>query len=311
MTEVIVVCPANCATGGTEALHAFTYGINRYAGIDAKICYWMIKHDPPCPEEFRGYNCEYITEIPEGFEGVLVFPEIWANKALEYPTCSRAVYWLGIDAYAGWTQRKERGAFLEDSSIIHIAQSEYARDFLQKLGVPSIKCTDTLNEDFYEDYEEEARGDEVLYNPAKATPFLYNLIEQCRGIRFRPIQGMSRAEVIDVMRHSKLYIDFGEFPGRERIPREAVLCGCCIITSRIGSADYFGDFPHFYKYDSKEPHIWAIERKIRYVLDHYEECRKDFEGFLDKLWFEKDRVKCQQLEVVRAFIEVQHHNTCT
>ena len=32
--------------------------------------------------------------------------------------------------------------------------------------------------------------------------------------------------------HPKLYIDFGGFPGKDRLPREAVMHDCCIITGK-------------------------------------------------------------------------------
>ena len=282
--NILVVCPANCTTGGPEALHEFASELNKVKDVNARIWYWDIKHDPPMPEEYRSYGCEYVTEMPHDYHGAIVVPEIWANRILDYPNCARAIYWLGLDAYAGWTPEEQRGEFLRDDSIMHIAQSEYALDYLKKLKVSHVvKVTDALNADFYEEYEEEERSDVVLYNPTKATPFQHRLMEKCTGIQFKPIQGMTRAEVIDAMRHAKLYLDFGEFPGRERMPREAVLCGCCIITSKIGSADYFDDFSHYYKFDSKDSHIWMIINKIRYVLDHYKECRRDFETFQKSL----------------------------
>ena len=300
MSEVLVVCPANCATGGPECLHAFTSELNK-AGAKARLWYWDIQSYPPMPDEYKAYNCEYVTELPQDFDGIVVLPEIWANKALDFPKA--AIYWLGLDAYAGW-HPANRGAFLANENIIHIAQSEYAYDLLRKLKVNKLyKCTDVLNQDFYEAFTEEERSDVIIYNPAKETPFMRQLMrESCE--EFRPIRGMTRAEVIDTMRHSKLYLDFGEFPGRERIPREAALCGCCLITSKIGSAAYNEDFMHNYKFDSKEGHIWAIVNRIHYVLDHFDECQKEFAPFRADLIKDKQRVKQQVKELAKVFNEV-------
>ena len=196
---------------------------------------------------------------------------------------------------------------MQDDSIIHIAQSEYAADVLRQLGVKHlVKCTDIVNAEFYEQYEETTRSDTVLYNPAKATPLMRELMDKCDGITFRPITGMTRQEVIDAMRHSKLYIDFGEFPGRERMPREAVLCGCCIITSKAGSAAYGIDFLHEYKFDGKPELIWAIKNRIHFVLNHYDDCRNDFDAFRALLSLDANSVKEQVKEVVN---EIQHHRT--
>ena len=308
MIEILHVCPGDCATGGPECIHAFVSELNKIKGVHAKIWYWDVKSDHPMPEEYKTYNCEYVTEMPQGYDGVLIVPEIWANRIMDYPDCIKAIYWLGVDAYAGWTPASDRGEFLKDESIIHIVQSQYAMDFLKKLGVKHmIKCVDVINADFYEDYEAKERSDVVLYNPAKATPFMGRIMEECSGITFKPITGMTRQQVIETMHGSKLYVDFGEFPGRERMPREAVMCGCCIITSKIGSAAFEEDFTHEYKYDSKEGHIWAIVHKIKHVLANYDECRKDFDLFRYFLMADRDLMKEQCREVIN---EVQYNHPC-
>lgn len=306
--DVLVVCPANCATGGPEALHAFVYELNQLDWIRARLWYWNISSYPPQPAEYSAYMCEYVTELPPGYDGVIVYPEIWANHALDHKQCTNAVYWLGIDAYASWNPH-DSGAFLADDRIIHIAQSEYAYDLLKRLRVKRIyKCIDIVNADFYQQYEEIQRDDVILYNPAKATPFMRRLMDACGGIEFKAIKGMTRAEVIEAMHHAKLYVDFGEFPGRERIPREAVLCGCCLITSKIGSAAYDADFKHNYKFESKDSHVWAIVNAIYYVLDHYDECRKEFDAFRKDLTADIARIPEQVKEVADAF---QHYHSCT
>jgi len=308
--QVLVVCPAKFATGGTEALHYFTNQLNQIDGVDAYMWYWGDTSGDPCADAFKGYGCKYVKELPDDFDGVIVFPEIWANETLRHTGCTRAIWWLGIDAYANWTAPGECGAFLDDDSIIHLAQSEYALDFLRKVGCKQIfKLDDIVNPDYYADYQEETRNNVVLYNPAKATQFMAKIIAACPGVEFKPITNMTRAQVIDTMRHSKLYIDFGEFPGRERMPREAALCGCCLITSKIGAAAYLKDFAHDYKYDMKDGHVWAIVRKIRYVLDNYDECKKDFDTFRDSLREDIQRIPKQVKQITGVFNEVQHNHS--
>ena len=307
--EVLEACPANAATGGVEAIHQFISILNKQPGIHARVWYWDAFGGDPCPDEYKKYGCEYVTRLPEEYD-VLIFPEIWAACVGDYPRGIRCIHWLGIDAYPIRTPREKLGSFLDDESIVHIAQSEYAKDFLTKLGVKRIyKCTDTLNEDFYEEYEEEERSDTVLYNPVKATDFQRRLMAECSDITFKPIQGMTRADVIYALRHAKLYLDFGEFPGRERIPREAGLCGCCLVTSKIGSAAYDGDFAHGYKFESKDGHIWAIKKTIHDILDYYEEYAEDFARFRKQLYDDRENVPEQVKEIGRALYEIFDHNS--
>ena len=39
------------------------------------------------------------------------------------------------------------------------------------------------------------------------------------------------------------YIDFGPHPGMDRLPREATLAGCVVITNREGAANFDEDVP--------------------------------------------------------------------
>lgn len=313
--KIIHVCPANVATGGTESIHNFVRELDRVKDVDAMILYIGNGLDNPVPEPYKEYGCRYVTEFPQDYDGLIIFPEIVANMTmdLKYKGCIRAVNWLGIDAYAGHTPPGERGAFLADDTIIHLAQSDYAYDFLRKLGISADRIymnVDVLNKAFFDDYEETERSDVVLYNPAKATEFTERIMSECRGIRFNPISGLSRSQVIDLMRKSKLYIDFGNFPGRERIPREAVMCGCCIIIGAVGSGRFQGDFdiPTQYRYERNNSHIFAIARAIRDVLDNYDDCRKDFDVFRKIIGNDRDllRYNCEEFAY-----EVQHNHSRT
>lgn len=298
--DVLCVCPSQVVTGGTESIHNFTKELSEH--VDAQIWYMGAGLHRPQPDEYDGYGVRYVTEFPQGFRGLIIFPEIWANMALDpkYKDCIRAVNWLGIDAYAGHTPRAKTGAVFNDDSILHLAQSEYAHDFLQKLGVKKIyRNVDVLNTDFFEDYTETERSNVVLYNPAKATDFTQRLMNACSGVTFRPIKGLSRSQVIKLMRKSKLYIDFGNFPGRERIPREAVMCGCCIIIGAVGSGRFYEDFtiPSRYIYERNDAHIFAIVRAIHNVLNNYEECRRDFDMFRKIIEEDRGVLKYQCKEI--------------
>lgn len=306
--DIIHVCPAHVTTGGTESIHNLVHTFNQVDGVNAKIWYWQIRGGDPQPDEYKRYGCEYITELPHDYHGVLIMPEIWANSVLDYD-CIRAINWLGIDAYAGHTSKDRRGMFLLDDNIIHLPQSAYADDFLRKLGAKHIfRNVDVLNDDFFKTYEEKPRYDTVLYNPAKATPFTYKLIDEAmnQGIRFEPIQGLTRTELINKLRQTKLYIDFGDFPGRERIPREAVMCGCCIIIGAVGSGRFYDDFTLYdrYAFDRKEAHIFAIVREIKRVLAEYDEAQKDFEMFRAIIRADRELLIRQCKDIV---YEIQHH----
>ncbi|MGC8677909.1 MAG: hypothetical protein ACP5UF_06830 [Hydrogenobaculum sp.] len=64
---------------------------------------------------------------------------------------------------------------------------------------------------------------------------------------------MTRDQVIETLQKAKVYIDFGNHPGKDRIPREAAILGCCVITGKRGSATFFEDvpIPEEYKFEER------------------------------------------------------------
>ncbi len=121
----------------------------------------------------------------------------------------------------------------------------------------------------------------VTYNPKKGYPFTRKIIEFANNIVFVPIENMTREDVINLLKKSKVYIDFGNFPGPERIPKEAAILGCCVITGRRGSAAFFEDvpIPNEYKFDDTEENIPKIVDKIKDCFENFEERYKDFEYY--------------------------------
>ena len=121
----------------------------------------------------------------------------------------------------------------------------------------------------------------VAYNPKKGYLFTKKIIEFADDIVFVPIENMTREEVINLLKEVKVYIDFGHFPGPERIPKEAAILGCCVITGKRGCAGFYEDvpIPNEYKFEDREENIPKIIDKIKDCFENYEERYKDFEYY--------------------------------
>jgi hypothetical protein len=115
----------------------------------------------------------------------------------------------------------------------------------------------------------------------KRAPLTLKLVEEAKDIQFVPIKKMPREEVIKLLQKAKVYIDFGYHPGKDRLPREAAILGCCVITGKRGSAKFFEDvpIPDEYKFEDKEESIPEIIDKIKDCFENYEERYKDFEYY--------------------------------
>jgi hypothetical protein len=166
-------------------------------------------------------------------------------------------------------------------SNFYIFQSNYSFEHFKELN-PKYYLSDYLNEDFLKIQTYLSKKENiVVYNPKKGISFTKKIIENGRDIKFVPLVNMTRDEVIKTLQKAKVYIDFGNHPGKDRIPRESAILGCCVITNKRGSASFYEDvpIPDEYKFEDKEENIPKIINKIKDCFENYEERHKDFEYY--------------------------------
>lgn len=115
-------------------------------------------------------------------------------------------------------------------------------------------------------------------------------MDACReDIKWMPLAGYTPTEMAELMCQAKLYVDFGHHPGKDRIPREAAICGCCILTNRMGSAAYREDvgIPECYKIE-ETGNISLVLDKIYDLVDYYEERKEEYSGYKAIITGEKE-----------------------
>ena len=309
--DILLLCPANIATGGTESIHNLACHLNK-AGAYARIWYRGKNLTSPQPKQYAFYGVPYITEYPEGFKGCIIFPEVWANEIVlpQYKDNLVAVSWQGVDVYDWNNPVDKRGIYLQRKDALHIACLEYAMETLKERGLNPFRIQEVLGNEFFDIPDTPTdRTDIVLYNPVsiKLTDFQKQVMKKCDElyrVRFKPIAGYNRRQVIDLFRHSKLYLDLGVFSGRERLPREAVMCGCAIITSDMGAAKRYIDNPIPDKY--KVSTVDQAVNMVNYVLAAYKDCKSDFDYYRQALRQEKANYE-KDVEVL--YNEILSHST--
>lgn len=293
-SKIYVACPANTATGGPELLHQLVYELTNL-GLNAFMFYYNCeKNKKPIHEAYLIYNNKYVTKIDDRKDNILIVPEVKTSLLYKYNLIQKVIWWLSVDNFFNFLNSKNkierflkrllykmkiypfnrRYNFNKNDHIIHFVQSEYARQFLMKRNVSNIfYLSDYLNKRFIENQSlfREKRNI-VVYNPKKGLDFTKKLIEYAKDIDFVPIENMTRDEVANLLSSAKVYIDFGNHPGKDRLPREAAISGCCVIVGKKGAANYYEDVPidNEFKFDVTIENIPSIINKIRECLDNYE-----------------------------------------
>lgn len=178
---------------------------------------------------------------------------------------------------------------------VHLVQSFYAKNHLLKRGVEESKIfylSDYLNEAFVKtETKLSKKEDMVAYNPKKGYSFTKKLINYLPDIKFIPLIHMTRNEVVTTLKKSKVYIDFGNHPGKDRIPREAAILGCCIITNKKGAAAFYEDLPipEKYKIEDKVENLEVISERIKDCLNNFYVRYNDFNVYREMIRNEKQR----------------------
>jgi len=316
-TKIFVACPAHFATGGPESLHQLAHHFINDLQVETFMLYYGFdsnKFKTPVHPEYEMYNVPYVLEIPpaEDIErNILIVPEILSGlvQLLRYKNIRKGIWFLSVDNYyfskiANIVVRAPVQDFdITSQQILDqiMARYDYRQDPLLQLA--NFYLTNThrglkwfsglkplhyllgyINIRFLQEnscLNLNEKEDIVVYNPKKGYHFVKHIIELAHDINFIPIENMTREEVISLLKKAKVYIDFGNFPGSERIPREAVILGCCIITGKRGSAAFFEDvpIPDEYKFDDRKENIPKIIEKIKDCFVNFKERYKDFEYY--------------------------------
>lgn len=280
-----VCSPGDCVTGGPELLHQLVAEMRRM-GREASIVYLPMGQPWQTPEVYARYGCPVSPSIPDEDDVAVIVPEICTRLLHHFKRAARCIWWLSVDNYRGnfddalhrriWLKRRLDSAIRRADTIIHLFQSRYAADFVgDRFGAGGYFLSDYLADEFAQPVLTEPRTDVVLYNPKKGIGMTRRIMAQAPDIDFVPLINMSRAEMRSALTTAKVYIDFGFHPGKDRIPREAAMCGCVVVVGLRGSACNDHDIPisSVYKLPASRAGASRTATLLREVLRHYPQHR--------------------------------------
>lgn len=317
--KIYVYLPGRIPCGGAELAHQLVDYLRKHKkeaymvyGDDLKL-----RSANPVMDCYAKYDIKTISEIEDSIYNVLVLPETAYNMAKLFPNIQVACWWMSVDNFVQhelhyhkfhWNYNKKwypnirkwthvmlchlplkRFDILhylrkEHNRVIHLYQSQYACEYIKEHRLPkSYLLSDYINKELFPAYniDKSKKENIILYNPRKGLEFTKMLIEYIPEYEFIPLQGMNRQELNNIFDKAKLYIDFGNFPGKDRLPREAVLHDCCIITGKNGASAYYEDVPinDKYKFNTIESNIPIIKKTIKNIMDNYDSISKEFENY--------------------------------
>lgn len=320
--KYIYILDSGAYGGGGEALYQLGCDLLD-KGIDVQIV--QLDSRKSIPIKFNKYvskGLEIISpdRILDKEDNLLIVPEANTGFLFDYIKIKKAIWWLSFDNSDCffhwnktekfisnlWNQKKVNFWLLKQfahnlffhhrlhfnlNEAINLSGSHYAQKcLLERYGIKSIPFIHSIGRDFLDAgmyVSQENRNNVVLYNPAKPSALTKYLIRRGK-FKYVPIQGMSFKELLDLFRSSKLYIDFGNFPGPERLPKETVFNGVNILVWKHNAAATDDVcIPDTFKVDP-DADIQSIENKIAEMLHNYDRDFSSFSSFRNMIMCMED-----------------------
>ncbi len=318
-TEIYIISPT-MVCGGADALHQLVYYLNQ-EGFHATVVYPYANADCTVKENYHQYTRSWITmnDIRDMKENILIFPE--DNTYLQYyknfHNIQKAVWFLGLRFYRGfcgdyytfvqkcWWIIKMcmigvnscfGGYRIRLKKNVNLTASHYAFDYIKKKGgnprlfiePVSLEIIHYMQQRNFQFDSADKRENIILYNPKRDAnnTVAESLQKKFSQYQFLPLQGYTHDQMLTLMNKSKLLIEFGNFPGAERIPKEAVICGMCIIANNEGSARFKEDvvIDDQYKFDGYDNHQNEIQNLIVDIMEHYENHVHHFDDYRSTIY---------------------------
>lgn len=290
------VCPAGIESGGPELAHQMCHRLDEL-GCDAKMYYITSNviepQDVPASGKYLKYNTQHAVSLSEieNPQSVVIFNEGATGLIPLVKGCRKVLWWMSVDNYLINTDGRDIDVIRQEIEL-HIVQSKYAYEYVRNVVKADeghiMYVSDYIGDIYMTEVPEIPRHNIALYNPKKGLDKIKPLIERISWLKWVPLIGLTEEDMVAYMHIAKIYIDFGNHPGKDRIPREAATCGCCIITNRKGSAAFYEDvsIPDKYKFGSETDYD-DIEQRIRYICDNFYEAKKDFDEYRMRIRQEK------------------------
>lgn len=279
MSKVAIAAPIGIETGGPEALHQLCHVIRGF-GVDAYLFPWEGTENSKPVDAYSNYDAPIDTSLSK--DTFLIVPETVPNMILK--SNKSAIWWLSVDnsplaqgkASNFSLSRNETETYrhnltaefwakFHSSSVMHLTQSCYAKDFVEKtFNKPGRMLTDYINKNDLK--VNSGPSKDLVSFSLKGSDYFDFYREMLNEYNCVQIRDMSKETSMEALANSRLYIDLGGQPGRDRLPREAALLHAHVMLNNAGAASFYWDAPlsASFKFDVKDSYR-AVE-KIRTYL---------------------------------------------
>ena len=240
--------------------------------------------------------------IEDAKENVMIYPEIYTAEILKkYYKLSNirmAVWWLSFNNAISFNSLE---ANVYNKDLVHLFQSQYAKEAILKnidAEQKTFELHDYTKEMYINQYnkkEDKICDNKIAYNPTKDIIFPQYLVKW--DYLSLPLVDLTPNLMLHKLKTCKIYVDLGAHPGKDRIPREAAMAGCVVITNKLGAADNEIDISIEEKVDGPE----ELKVLIEDIFKNYESYYEKQKNYREVILSEKNVFKTQVQGLLEYF----------
>jgi hypothetical protein len=319
---IYIVAPLS-RTGGPEALHQLADTLSEL-GIDCRIFYVdkgealrsgylrMAAQDNLYPEYAGVQIADAITGLDLASivrpKDCVLLPETLIEFSLVFsPETRKYLWWLSFDyavrsIYKLSMHCESIPDFLNQQSITSLAQSAYQAEVLRALGVDQSKIG--MLSDYIklpplvaEPAQAVNPGEKLVYgfNPKKCKSLSDNFAALHPSATPCPLVNLTRLELLETLGACHAYIEFGNLPGKDRMPREALLLGKPVLIRKQGAGMFpeEWDLPEDCYFDTSEIYDGSLFSRLSRLTAHPKDFHQEAERARSHIHGERERFRSQ------------------
>ncbi|MBM17532.1 MAG: hypothetical protein CL947_00505 [Epsilonproteobacteria bacterium] len=316
--RILIVCPPSI-TGGPEALCQLNYELQQLS-FEVHMLWlshyehvqkveingnWYIsaqQHDLSPDVFYQKYNTKYLDHnFLLDTSSLVIMPEIYGDFLPFFSPAKKAFYWLSIINFEISDVNKicqilvshHRPDFIE---CIHLSDAPWISKKLFDFNIHSYLIEAPISQRYLHNKAScKDKQNVITYFPRKGAELAQTFINLNPDNMYLPIQNFTEQQVIDALDSAKIYIDFGHFPGKDRIPREALARNCIIFIHNQNCGSDYDSFPidDYFKFTDNDVTSGVLQQKIAHTLKNFNHMHLKQSSARNKIYNEQQNFKQQ------------------
>ncbi len=263
------------------------------------------------PEVYKKvYDLSYLDhDIPLDSSTLIVTHEGWCDYLPFFEGAKKMICWLSIGNINGCGRSRSVTDLIDQKCLymmdcFHTSQAPWVQKTLESYGALVWPLNDYISLPYFTIPKTKKCSNTIAYNPAKGDSLSRLFIFKYSEYNYIKLEKLDSLGIINALDRAQIYIDFGNFPGKDRIPREALLRDCVIFIHNAGCAIDNDSFPvdDYFRFSDQDVIDGSLQKKIDEAFLHWNQMHDKQFILRDSLHHEQATFKSNVQKIVNNFI---------